>query len=86
MIYNITCLMCVMTMVIGRMLAPGICNDIVTNAVNTVSRSLRGENITRELISLEHETNNSRIIYNRPRSDCAKYMPRLYFFKYIYSI
>jgi len=90
MIYNITCLVCVTAMLVGHMLAPEVCNGVVTRTVtdttSTVAGSLRGENITRELISLEHETNNSGVIYKRPRGDCAGHMSRLYFFKYMHSI
>lgn len=54
MIYNITCLVCMMVMLVGRMLVPGVYDGIITStdldAVDTVAGSLRGENSTRERV------------------------------------
>ena len=79
-----------MVMLVGRMLAPGVYNSIVTStgldAVDTVAGSLRGENSTRESIPHGHESDNSDDRYNSIHDDYPEHMPRLYFFKYMHSI
>jgi hypothetical protein len=89
MIYNITCLVCVTVMLVGRMLVPGVYDGIITStgldAVDTVAGSLRGENSTRESIP-RHKSDNSNDRYNSIHDDYPEYMPRLYFFKYMHSI
>ena len=77
-------------MLVGRMLVPGVYNGIVTSTVtdtvNTIAGSLRGENGTRESIPHGHESDNSDDRYNSIHDDYPEHMSRLYFFKYMYSI
>ena len=81
MIYNITWLVVVMVALIGC-----VTPAVLSYSEHDTREYGTRENSTRESIPHGHESDNSDDRYNSIHDDYPEHMPRLYFFKYIYSI